>query len=121
LSLIPLANLVEVKKFKLGEIIIREGDDPLRFYIVSAGRLKIIKEELVVRSNFVMGREQKNTHKRMKFGTKNCNQENHVFDSKYFPYFFSPTSIELLFVLIVLLLLLALFLPVILLLFHLSS
>ena len=35
MSLIPLANLVEVKKYKLGEIILREGEEPHSFFIVS--------------------------------------------------------------------------------------
>lgn len=75
LSLIPLANLVEVKKYKLGEIIVKEGEEPSNFYMVSAGRLKIIKEDIVVRSNLVMGRDRKLTKNRLKFGIKNCKQE----------------------------------------------
>ncbi|KAL4498514.1 hypothetical protein ABPG72_019632 [Tetrahymena utriculariae] len=69
-SLIPLANLVEVKKFKLGEILVREGQEPNNLFIVSSGRLKIIKEEIIVRNNFVMGRERKFSNKKLNFGIK---------------------------------------------------
>ena len=72
LSLIPLANLVEVKKFKLGEIVLREGQEPNNFFIVSSGRFKIIKEELVVRSNFAMGRDHQFSTKSLSFGMIDC-------------------------------------------------
>lgn len=71
--MIPLANLVEVKKYKLGEILLREGEEPKNFFIVSSGRLKIIKEELIVRSNFLMGRDKKFSKDKFKFGQRDCN------------------------------------------------
>lgn len=74
LSLIPLANLVEVKKFKLGEIVLREGEYPHSFFIVNAGRVKIIKEEIIVRNTALMGRAKKYPTKAMKFGRNDCKE-----------------------------------------------
>lgn len=51
----PLANLIDLKTFKLGEIILREGDPALEFCIVTKGRGKIIKEEIIVRDTKVLG------------------------------------------------------------------
>jgi CRP-like cAMP-binding protein len=72
LSLIPLANLVEVRKYKLGEIVLREGENPHSFFIISAGRVKVIKEEVIIRSNFSMGRGKKFSNKAMRFGNRDC-------------------------------------------------
>ena len=55
LSLMPLANLIDLKTYKLGEIILREGDPALEFSIVTKGRGKIIKEEIIVRDTKVLG------------------------------------------------------------------
>lgn len=43
MSLIPLTTYLEEKTFNFGELIIKEGQDADNFYIVSRGRLKIIK------------------------------------------------------------------------------
>lgn len=72
LTLIPLANLIEIKKYKLGEILLREGEEPNKFFIVSSGRLKLVKEELIVRSNFCMGRDHKLSKKNFMTGTTDC-------------------------------------------------
>ncbi len=51
----PLANHLELKSFKLGEIILREGSDPTHFYLINKGRVKIIKEEIIVRDTKTLG------------------------------------------------------------------
>ena len=51
----PLANLLELKTYKLGDIILREGTAPKYFYLVNKGRGKIIKEEIIVRDTQVLG------------------------------------------------------------------
>jgi len=73
IGLMPLANLIELKTFKLGEIIIREGDPPQEFCIVTKGRGKIIKEEIIVRDAKVIGVHKSQKKKRLKFGKDNCN------------------------------------------------
>lgn len=41
-SLIPLANYLTVKKFKMGEVVIKEGDMLEDFFIIAKGRCKVI-------------------------------------------------------------------------------
>lgn len=69
----PLANLIELKTYKLGEIILREGSDPKHFYLINKGRAKIIKEEIIVRDTHVLGVHKQLKKRRLKFGNDNRN------------------------------------------------
>jgi len=42
-------------RYKLGEIVFQEGFIPQNFYIVAQGRVKMIKEGVLIRPNEVMG------------------------------------------------------------------
>lgn len=42
--LLPLANYLEVKRYKLGEYILREGQEPKGLFIVTRGQLKVGSE-----------------------------------------------------------------------------
>jgi CRP-like cAMP-binding protein len=42
--LLPLANNLEVKRYKLGEYILREGQAPKGLFIVTKGQLKVGSE-----------------------------------------------------------------------------
>ena len=42
-ELVPLANLLQSKIFKFGEVIIREGDIPQGAFIVAKGALRVLK------------------------------------------------------------------------------
>lgn len=52
----------------MGEIIIREGSEPFFFYIIHKGRVKIIKEEIIIRDTKLMGTNKDKNPKKMKFG-----------------------------------------------------
>lgn len=58
-----LANYIEIKKYNLGDIILREGDEPQYFYILQKGRCEIVKEEVVVRKRY-FDENKSNIHKR---------------------------------------------------------
>ena len=77
----PLANLIELKTFKLGEIILREGDKAREFSIITKGRGKIVKEEIIVRDTEVLGVHKSSKKKRLKFGKD---------IRKFFNLFFNP-------------------------------
>ena len=93
----PLANLIELKTFKLGEIILREGDKAREFSIITKGRGKIVKEEIIVRDTEVLGVHKSSKKKRLKFG-----KDNRKFNTLFFnpppapsPYFHSPQEIDI--------------------------
>jgi CRP-like cAMP-binding protein len=44
-----IANYLELKRYRLGEIILKKGDPPRYFYILTKGRAKLIQEEIIVR------------------------------------------------------------------------
>lgn len=56
--LLPLANNLEVRKFKLGEYILREGQEPKGLFIVTRGQLRVGSEQINTRSKdlFPLGR-----------------------------------------------------------------
>jgi CRP-like cAMP-binding protein len=45
---------MECSTFKLGEIVLKEGEIPRYFYIVSEGRCRLIKEEIFHRQKSLM-------------------------------------------------------------------
>jgi hypothetical protein len=49
LPLIPLASHIKIQKFNLGDIVFRENSSPNYFYVIAKGRVKLVKEEMVVR------------------------------------------------------------------------
>ena len=59
-SLIPLANNLSVKVYKIGEVILKEGETPSEFSIISAGKVKVVKEitasRILTPANFAKGR-----------------------------------------------------------------
>ena len=57
ISLIPLANMLEERNFKLGETIIRSGVTPTEFFIIIKGKAKIIKEQILARDAYLMSNE----------------------------------------------------------------
>ena len=48
--LLPLANNLEVRKYKLGEYILREGQAPKGLFILTKGQLKVGSEQINMRS-----------------------------------------------------------------------
>ena len=49
LSLTPLANLMKVEEFKIGQYIIREGQVPKHFFLIAEGCCKTINEKTMSR------------------------------------------------------------------------
>jgi hypothetical protein len=56
--LLPLANNLEVRKYKLGEYILKEGQAPKGLFIVTKGQCRVGSEQINMRSKdiFPMGR-----------------------------------------------------------------
>jgi CRP-like cAMP-binding protein len=73
LTLLPLANMIEVKKYKLGEIILKEGEEPHSLLIINIGRAKIVREDVTYRDKSVMGRAHKHSTKALNFSKRDCN------------------------------------------------
>ena len=48
-SLIPLANNLTSSVFKMGDVILKEGDAPIAFVLIAKGRVNIIKETILTR------------------------------------------------------------------------
>ena len=63
--LIPLANVLSIETFKIGERLITEGKEPKKFMIISSGSASVISEKLVSRpknqSAFLKGQKSKKT------------------------------------------------------------
>ena len=73
-TLIPIANLLEDRKYKLGEAIVSEGDLPKYFYIINQGRVKIVKEQIIVREAKLMETSlDENDKKKFQFSLQDCN------------------------------------------------
>lgn len=51
--LLPIANKLEIKRFRFGEFIIREGSAPKGLYIITKGRCKVGSEQITMRSKDV--------------------------------------------------------------------
>lgn len=52
-SLIPLANYLNVKKFKMGEVVIKEGDVLEDFFIIAKGRCKVLFLNKIKENNYI--------------------------------------------------------------------
>lgn len=48
-TLIPLANNLSTKIYKMGEVIFKEGDTPNEFCIIGQGKVKVVKEITISR------------------------------------------------------------------------
>lgn len=72
MNLIPLANVIEVKQYKMGEVILKEGLAPTHFYLVACGRAKAVKEEVVVRDTKTLGLHKQQKLRKLAFGMKSC-------------------------------------------------
>ncbi|EAS03004.2 cyclic nucleotide-binding domain protein (macronuclear) [Tetrahymena thermophila SB210] len=73
-QLITLANYIEIKKTNLGDIVVREGQQPQYFYIIKKGKFEIVKEEIIIRSKESSNANQnKNNEKRLDFSQQNWN------------------------------------------------
>lgn len=81
--LLPLANNLEVRRFKLGEFILREGSAPKGLFIVTKGQLKVGSEQINMRSKdiFPMGRlKEKLRNFKFKGNFHDMQDKIHVFD-----------------------------------------
>ena len=64
--------MVEVRDYTLGEVILREGSDPKYFYLISSGRVKIVKEEIILRDAKIVGKSDTSEKKKLKFSKIDC-------------------------------------------------
>jgi hypothetical protein len=78
----PLANIIDLRIFKLGEVVLREGSPASHFYIINKGRVKIIKEEVIVRDTKTLGVHKQLKKRRFKFGYKDCKIFFHLINYK---------------------------------------
>ena len=76
-KLIPIATLLETKVFKLGEVIIQEGQAPTHFYFVNKGRCKLVKEQIVERDTKTLGTNKIFKTRRMVFSKQDIMIVNH--------------------------------------------
>lgn len=78
MQLIPIANLMETKVYKLGDIILKEAEPQKYFYLIAKGRYfnllnyharcKVIKEEVVIRDKKKLGMSKTKKKERLNFG-----------------------------------------------------
>ncbi|KAL4491785.1 hypothetical protein ABPG72_006040 [Tetrahymena utriculariae] len=74
-QLITLANYIEIKQNNLGDIVLREGQEPQYFYIVKRGKFEIVKEEIIIRKKESSNsNENKDHEKRLDFSQQNTNK-----------------------------------------------
>ncbi|CAD8156174.1 unnamed protein product [Paramecium pentaurelia] len=74
MELIPIANLLESETYRLGQVILKEGEPQKYFYIVASGRCKCVKEEVFIRDLKVMRADDPNKKKPLKCGLINYAQ-----------------------------------------------
>ncbi|KAL4444515.1 hypothetical protein ABPG74_016808 [Tetrahymena malaccensis] len=71
-QLITLANYIEIKQTNLGDIVLREGQEPQYFYIIKKGKFEVVKEEIIIRKkNISNDKEYKEHEKRLDFSQQN--------------------------------------------------
>ena len=58
--LLPLANNLEVRRYRLGEYLLKEGQPPTGLFMVTRGQLRVGSEQLNLRSKdlFPEGRQK---------------------------------------------------------------
>lgn len=62
-SLVPIANLLEKKTFKLGDTILEEEEYPTHMFFLQKGRVKLVKEDFVSRDLRIMKKLDNGTRK----------------------------------------------------------
>ncbi|KRX06802.1 Phox homologous domain [Pseudocohnilembus persalinus] len=60
MSLIPLTTHLEEITYKLGEVVVYEGDEPDYFYLIQKGKFKIIKQQVIERDMEIMSTQDPN-------------------------------------------------------------
>jgi CRP-like cAMP-binding protein len=69
--LLPLANNLEVRRYRLGEYLLKEGQPPTGLFMVTRGQLRVGSEQLNLRSKdlFPEGRQK---NRARQFRLKGC-------------------------------------------------